>query len=199
MVVSRETEQKLSTYLALLNKWQPKVNLVSPDTLVDARTRHFDDSAQVALLIPATVKTLHDWGSGAGFPGLVLAMLRPDLKVTLVESDQRKCAFLRTVSRETKTPVAIRDERIEDIAPTFVDVISARALAPLKDLLRLSLPWAEANPALILLLPKGENADSEIAEAQKKYTFSLAKYPSKTASGAVTVENQSYLYHKVPR
>jgi 16S rRNA (guanine527-N7)-methyltransferase len=185
VVVSRETEQKLSAYLALLNKWQPKVNLVGPDTLMDARSRHFDDSAQVAPLIPAAVQTLHDWGSGAGFPGLVLAILRPDLKVTLVESDQRKCAFLRTVSRETKTPVTIRDERIEDLTVEFVDVISARALAPLKDLLRLALPWAQANPALILLLPKGENADAEIVEAQKKYTFDLAKYPSKTASGAV--------------
>jgi len=183
--VSRETEQKFSTYLALLNKWQPKVNLVGPDTLVDARSRHFADSAQLEPLVPATAKTLHDWGSGAGFPGLILAMMRPELKITLVESDQRKCAFLRTVSRETKTPVTIRDERIEDITPVFIDIISARALAPLKDLLRMALPWAEANPALILLLPKGENANTEIAEAQKKYSFDLAKYPSKTASGAV--------------
>lgn len=153
--------------------------------MTDARNRHFNDSAQVEPLVPATAKTLHDWGSGPGFPGLILAMMRPELKVTLVESDQRKCAFLRTVSRETKTPVTIRDERIEDIAPAFVDVISARALAPLKDLLRLALPWVEANPALILLLLKGENADSEITEAQKKYIFDLAKQPSKTASGAV--------------
>src|SRR5476651_449616 len=89
VVVSRETEQKISTYLALLNKWQPKVNLVGPDTLTDARHRHLDDSIQVAPLIPATTQTLQDWGSGAGFPGLVLAMLRPDIKVTLIESDQR--------------------------------------------------------------------------------------------------------------
>ncbi len=158
---------------------------MGPDTLTDARSRHFDDSAQVAPLVPATAKTLHDWGSGAGFPGLVLAILRPDLKVTLVESDQRKCAFLRTVSRETKSPVTILDERIENVPVAAVDVISARALASLTDLLRLALPWAAANPALILLLPKGENADAEIAAARQKYSFDLAKHPSKIAPGSV--------------
>ena len=184
MVVSRETEEKFGAYLALLNKWQPKVNLVGTDTLADARIRHLDDSVQIEPFIPASARTLFDWGSGAGFPGLVLAMIRPDLKVTLVESDQRKCAFLRTVSRETKTPVTILDERIEDISPVFTDVITARALAPLKDLLRYALPWTQANPVLILLFPKGEKTEEELIEAKKKYSFELKKHPGKTASGS---------------
>jgi 16S rRNA (guanine527-N7)-methyltransferase len=187
--VSRETiEEKFAAYLALLNKWQPTVNLVGADTLPDAKVRHFDDSIQLAEFIPASAKTLYDWGSGAGFPGLVLAMLRPDLQVTLVESDQRKCAFLRTVSRETKSPVKILDDRIVDIPVANVDLITARALAPLKELLAWALPWTQANPDVILLFPKGEKAEEELEAARKKYSFNLLKHPSKTAPSSAILE-----------
>jgi 16S rRNA (guanine527-N7)-methyltransferase len=187
--VSRETiDEKFAAYLALLNKWQPTVNLVGVDTLPDAKIRHFDDSIQLAEFIPAAAKTLYDWGSGAGFPGLVLAMLRPDLQVTLVESDQRKCAFLRTVSRETKSPVKILDDRIGDITVAKADVITARALAPLKELLAWALPWVQANPDVILLFHKGEKAEEEIGEARKKYGFNLLKHPSKTAPNSAILQ-----------
>ncbi len=187
--VSRETiEEKFAAYLALLHKWQPTVNLVGVDTLPDAKVRHFDDSIQLAEFIPASVKILYDWGSGAGFPGLVLAMLRPDLQVILVESDQRKCAFLRTVSRETKSPVKILDDRIGDVPVANVDVITARALAPLKELLAWALPWVQANPDVILLFPKGEKAEEEIEAARKKYGFNLLKHASKTSPGSAILE-----------
>lgn len=107
-------KEKFAQYEALLKKWQPAINLVSPDTLSEIRTRHIEDSAQLVDLIPAGAKTLFDLGSGAGFPGLVIAMMRPDLEVHLVESDQKKCAFLSTVSRETKTPVIIHNSRVEE-------------------------------------------------------------------------------------
>lgn len=162
--VSRETQDKLEQYLALLLKWQKAVNLVSPATLEDAWTRHFLDSLQMADLLPSTTKVLFDFGSGAGFPGLVLAMARPDLDVHLVESDQKKCSFLSTVSRETRTPVSIHNCRIESLQTDAVpDVITARALAGLEQLLTYARPWVIKNPDLLLLLPKGANYTNELA------------------------------------
>lgn len=196
--VSRESLERLEHYLALLEKWQKAVNLVSPSTLPDAWRRHFLDSIQLGPLldiseIKATRErragsspvcyaddmsvapdkvTLFDFGSGAGFPGMVLAIIYPELSVHLVESDQKKCSFLSTVSRETKTPVSIHNCRIESLKTDAVpDVISARALADLDLLLTYSEPWARLNPDLVLLLPKGENYRAEIASlAPGRYT-----------------------------
>ncbi len=163
--VSRESLEKLEHYLALLEKWQKAVNLVSPTTIRDAWNRHFIDSAQLSSLLPTGAKTLFDFGSGAGFPGMVLAMLNPGLSVHLVESDQKKCSFLAAVSRETMTTVSIHNIRIESLQIDVVpDVISARALADLNQLLEYSMPWARKNPDLVLLLPKGENYTSELKE-----------------------------------
>lgn len=204
--VSRESLEKLEHYLALLEKWQKAVNLVSPSTLPDAWQRHFLDSMQLGPLLDiseiqaarqrragsspvcyagdesATGKvTLFDFGSGAGFPGMVLAIMYPQLSVHLVESDQKKCSFLSTVSRETKTPVSIHNSRIESLKTDAVpDVISARALADLDLLLTYSEPWALLNPDLVLLLPKGENYKAEIAElAPGRYT-QCEEFPSQT-------------------
>jgi len=128
---------------------------------------------------------LFDIGSGAGFPGLVLAMLRPDLKVHLIESDHRKCTFLSTVSRETMTPAVIYNERIESLSTEIIpDIITARALAPLDKLLGYALPWAIKNPALILLLLKGEKAENEITTARQNFDFTLAECPSRTDKAA---------------
>lgn len=186
--VSRETQDKFSRYHALLVKWQQAVNLVSPHSLSEATTRHFDDSAQLAALLPAGPCTLADLGSGAGFPGLVLAMMRPDITVHLVESDSKKCSFLRTVSRETGTKVTIHNQRIEAVttAGSFVpDIITARALAPLTALLDYCRNWAQANPNLTLLLPKGAQAETEITEARQHYKFTCETIPSQTAANAV--------------
>lgn len=177
--------EKRALYEALLRKWQKAVNLVSPVTLNCMRERHFEDSLQLAPLIPQGA-ILFDLGSGAGFPGLVLAMARPDLNVTLIESDTKKCTFLSTVSRETKTPATIWNQRIENVSrETIPAVITARALASLDKLLGYCLPWAEANPALVMLFLKGEKAKEEIEEARQFYDFEVEEIVSQTGSGEI--------------
>jgi 16S rRNA (guanine527-N7)-methyltransferase len=149
-------EALLRHYQALLVKWQEKINLVSPTTIQDSWKRHFEDSLQLLPLVPEGAKTLYDLGCGAGFPGLVLAMARPDLAVTLVESDAKKCAFLTAVSRETGVQVTIQNSRIEAATATLPppDIITARALASLEKLFDLAHPWLASNP--VLIFPKGK-------------------------------------------
>ncbi|MEC8664958.1 MAG: 16S rRNA (guanine(527)-N(7))-methyltransferase RsmG [Pseudomonadota bacterium] len=178
-------EEKLDGYEALLKKWQRSINLVSRNTIDDARFRHIDDSLQVVQYVPNSAKVLFDFGSGAGFPGLVIAMARPDVKVSLVESDQRKCTFLYTVSRETSTPITVMNQRIESAAlDSIPDVLSARALASLDKLFGFALPYADKNPDLVMLFMKGERADDEIEEAQENYSFEYEKIQSETEASA---------------
>lgn len=175
---------RLEQYKKLLTKWQKTINLVGPDTLSYIEQRHFEDSAQLSYLIPEE-SVVFDLGSGGGFPGMVLAMLRPDLKIHLIESDHRKCTFLSTVSRETSTPVTIYNERVESISADLIpDVITARALAPLDKLLGYTARWAVQNHALVLLFLKGRGAGEEIATAREHYDFTLEEFPSRTDSAA---------------
>ncbi len=174
---------KLVQYKNLLEKWNKVINLVSPSTLGDSEIRHFQDSLQILPLIPSHAKILFDMGSGAGFPGMVIAIERPDIKVHLIESDTKKCSFLSTISRETNTPVIIHNSRIESVDKSdkmIPDVITARALASLTELLSLTEPWWLKNADLTLILPKGAKADEEVAEAQRKYKFDLTAVPSQT-------------------
>jgi 16S rRNA (guanine527-N7)-methyltransferase len=184
--VSHETVARLRQYQALLEKWQRAINLVGPATIPDAWNRHFIDSIQLLPLLRQDPVSLYDLGCGAGFPGLVLAMLRPDIAVTLIESDQKKCAFLATVSHETKTEVKILTTRIEDAANTLPspDIITARALAALPLLLTYIKPWAEANPDLVCIFPKGAQAAAEIGAAQEIANFTVKTHPSQTDSAA---------------
>ncbi len=175
---------KLDLYDILLRKWQKTINLVSPATLSDLEARHFDDSLQLASLIPSSAKRLYDIGSGAGFPGLVLAMARPDLLVTLIESDQRKCVFLQTVSRETVTPVKVENARVEHLTLPAPDVITARALADLTTLLELTERWWSSWPDCTLIFPKGANADEEVFAARTRYGFDLKTVASETNPAA---------------
>jgi len=174
---------KLQIYKTLLLKWAKVINLVSPSTLSDADSRHFIDSIQLVELIPVGTKELMDIGSGAGFPGLVIAIERPDIKVHLVESDTKKCSFLSTISRETNTPVVIhncRVEAVDKVGQVNPDVITARALASLNELLVMTAAWWLKNGELTFILPKGIKAQEEIKEAQKSYRFQLKMVPSKT-------------------
>ena len=132
--VSRETIARLAEYLAILVKWQAKINLISSKTLPDAWRRHILDSAQLTSFLPTTASHILDIGSGAGFPGLVLSIVTPH-RVTLVESDQRKAIFLRTVIRELNLTADVINERIETVAPVGASIVTARALAPLQRLL----------------------------------------------------------------
>lgn len=182
--MSPELSAKFDAYENLLRKWSKTINLVAPSTLADIRKRHILDSLQLEKHIPNDTKILLDIGSGAGFPGIVLAMAKPDVTVNLVESDERKCSFLRTVSRETFTPVVVHTARVENVDNISPDVITARALASLSSLLAMTEKWWKDNPAITLILPKGENWQTEVSEAQKTYQFSLQNHPSATDGSA---------------
>lgn len=186
--VSRETAGRLAEYAALLRAWNPKINLVSKQTLADLETRHLADSAQLLALAPAEATTWADLGSGGGFPGLVVAILaaeqRPALRVTLVESDQRKAVFLRAVAQRTAVPVTVLAERIESVPPLKSDVLSARALAPLTSLLDHAHRHLRAGGTA--LFPKGANWRVEVDEALERWRFRCENLPSATSpEGAI--------------
>lgn len=175
--VSRETLERLSLYASLLSKWQSAINLVGPRTLTDLWRRHFLDSAQLFPLLPPGARTVVDLGSGAGFPGLVLAIMGVQ-DVHLVESDGRKATFLREVSRETATPVTVHAERAEQLAPFPADVVTARALAPLERLIELAMPFLTRDSVALFL--KGQDIDSELTAATKKTTMRVERVPSRS-------------------
>ena len=188
---------RLNLYESLLRRWQPAVNLVAPATLPHIWRRHFADSAQLAALVPDSARTLVDLGSGAGFPGLVLAIVAGTAgnpagkglhRVILVESDTRKAAFLREVARQTRAPVDILSIRIENPATHIkvgpVDVVTARALAPLDRLLALAAPLFGAETVGLFL--KGQDAQAEIEAARKHWSFDVSLVPSVTDARAST-------------
>lgn len=179
--VSRETRERLEAYAALLRRWQVRINLVARSTLDDLWHRHMLDSAQLFPLLPEGTQVLVDLGSGAGFPGLVLAILDVP-EVHLIESDSRKAAFLGEVSRETAVPVIVHAERIERVPPFPADVVTARALAPLPVLLPLAARFA--GPHTVGLFPKGQHVGKELTEATKNRKLRLDAIPSITDPSA---------------
>jgi 16S rRNA (guanine527-N7)-methyltransferase len=205
--VSRETLDRLAIYEALLRQWQKAVNLVAPSTLDAVWHRHFADSAQIVRQA-SHARSWTDLGSGAGFPGLVVAILladpqlqsspsplrggepAPAFHVTLIESDSRKCAFLREAARKTGITVDILSTRIEQAAThtnlESPEVVSARALAPLDRLLGLAAPLF--TPSTVGVFLKGRDAAAEVETAAKAWTFAVEMVPSITeASGRVVV------------
>lgn len=172
--VSRETFRRLDIYAALLAKWQKAINLVGPATVGDAARRHFLDSAQILRHIPNPASArLADMGSGAGFPGMVLAIMGVG-DVHLIESDGRKAEFLRTVSRETNCPVTVHNCRVEECDIPGVTFVTARALAPLGELLD---HMARLAPGATGLFLKGAKFEQEISAAREKRNFSLEIFP----------------------
>ena len=171
--VSHETFLKLQTYNSLLREWQEKFNLVSQSSLEDAWNRHFMDSVQLLKFIPEKAKYLIDFGSGAGFPGMVLAIIlrekTPYLKVTLVESIKKKTMYLKEVAEKTQTNVEILNERIEKIKNKKYDVITSRAMSSLENLLTYAKPFCKKET--ICIFPKGKKYSEELAEARKKWQF----------------------------
>lgn len=180
--VSRETLELLRVYAQLVERWNRKINLVSPATIPNLWSRHFLDSAQIWDTKEVEGGTWLDFGSGGGFPALVLAILakekQPDMKFHLVESDQRKAVFLRTVVRETQINAKIHAIRVETMDRIAPDIISARALAPLKTLLEYAYP--QQGDRTVCLFPKGQNVKQEIEDARKSWDFSLTEVQSKT-------------------
>ena len=185
--VSRETYDALKAYQRLLEKWTTRINLISKLTREDVWARHICDSAQVMALASTHAAHWIDIGSGGGLPGLVVAILakefNPKLRVTLIESDQRKAVFLRTVVRQLQLNATVQAERIEAVGPLKADVISARALADLNDLLRLTHPFMSQNTQCLFM--KGKNWSKEVKEAEKSWQFQAERFISKTNHEAV--------------
>jgi 16S rRNA (guanine527-N7)-methyltransferase len=190
--VARETIHRLERYAELLARWQKSTNLVAPSTLPRLWPRHFADSAQIRGLAPEARLWL-DLGSGAGFPGLVVAILQtgqPGFRMHLVESNKKKCAFLAEVVRETKAPVDIHAMRIEELGESAhrlrPDVVSARALAPLPRLFELAQPFCGSRTTGLFL--KGREAESEIETAKMGWDFAATLHPSLTSADSHIVE-----------
>jgi len=185
--VSRETVQRLDRFVGLLRQWQRRINLIAPSTEAKLWTRHIADSLQLVALAP-NARSWVDLGSGAGFPGLVIACAladAPGARVHLVESNAKKAAFLREAARLTGAPATVHAERIADFAahaPKRIYVVTARALAPLADLL------AEAYPLLkkgaLGVFPKGQDVGAELTEAAKYWQMEASLLPSRTDSRA---------------
>jgi len=177
--VSRETMARLQTYVRELKRWNRTVNLVSALSLRDVWRRHILDCAQLARLIPPTAKTLVDMGSGAGLPGLILAILLREtdpFRVVLVESHGRKCAFLTALAAKLTLPVDVVNGRLEQIPRFDADVITARALAPLDRLLVHAARFAGPKTHCIFL--KGQNVGMELTAATEYWTMSVDLQPS---------------------
>lgn len=198
--VPRETVEKLETYAALLANWQKAVNLVAPSTIDQIWHRHFADSAQI-LSRAQDAKCWVDLGSGAGFPGLVIAILlanHEDRVVHLIESNGRKCAFLSEVVRKTGAPAVVHAGRIEEIASKHrvasADVVTSRALAPLNSLLGLACGFFEENTVGLFL--KGRDAEQEIDEAAKHWVFEYGCMPSRTSGDGRIVEIRKLVLRK---
>lgn len=180
--VSRETVEKLKAYDQLVRKWNPTINLASKQSMSELWSRHIVDSAQIFPHIPASSNLCLDVGSGGGFPGIVLATIStehvPTRRFILVESDQRKAAFLREVIRSLKLRAEVRSERIESLEKIGADFFTARALAPLSKL----LAFAHQHLSLqgVCIFPKGENHLEEIKVAQKLFRFEYQSIQSLT-------------------
>ena len=188
--VSRETIEKLSIYENLLVRWQSKTNLVAPSTIKEYWNRHIADSIQCQRVKPDT-KIWTDLGSGGGFPGMVIAAELNNIvgiHISLVESNVKKCAFLRTVAREIDVQVDIKNMRIEDfvVNDNAPEVVTARALTNLNSLLAYCEPWISKKT--IGLFHKGRDYQKELEESYDKWRFDLIEHKSEIADDSVILE-----------
>lgn len=196
--VSRETLARLKAYADILADWNARHNLVAKSTLPDLWRRHFWDSAQLMPLIPPAARNLADLGSGAGFPGLVLAAMLPSLSVTLHEATTKKCAFLRLAAERMGVPVTIQNARLEDLPPSRFDVVTARALAPLPQLLGYAQNFAGPNSVCLFL--KGQNVGAELTQAHKYWNIKASQVPSQTdPSAAIVIARELGPRHVAPQ
>lgn len=180
--VSRETLDSLRAYAALLKKWNARINLVAPSTLSDVWSRHIIDSAQLFSHAPPSTRHWVDLGSGGGLPAIVCAILAKELlpacRFTLIESDKRKSAFLLTAAQTLDLDLTLLAERAEMVPPQGADVVTARALAPLPQLL--SLVQRHLSVTGVAILPKGKNHATELADARREWQFEQVAIESLT-------------------
>lgn len=204
--VSRETMERLSLYETLLRRWQTTINLVGPKTLHDLWRRHMLDSLQLLPYIDAAAKKMRkrpvivDLGSGAGFPGMVLAIAGAG-ELHLVECNRRKCTFLQEVARATGTVLAIHAQRIEALDPWPTDILTARAVAPLGKLLKHAEPFLkERTKHTICFFYKGRKVQEELTTAQKEWRMSVERLPSLTSSAGTILRLEGVArYRQSPR
>lgn len=176
--LTSDAVSSLEEYVAQLLKWNAKINLISATTTEDIWNRHVEDSLQLIPLLPAPAKNIVDLGSGAGFPGMVLAITQPEISVTLVEKDQRKSAFLNEVKSRLKLDnLSVVTADIAEHRAQY-DVVTARALASLDQLLAFASPLL--SPSGVAIFLKGEQHAQEIADAEKTWVFDCARTPSRT-------------------
>lgn len=175
--VSRETMARLTSYVDLLLRWNPTINLISRRDEKHVWTRHVADSLALVPALPGSVSRAIDLGSGAGLPGLVLA-IATDIHFDLVESDQRKAAFLREAIRATQAPAHVHAVRIEALTVPPAPLVTARALAPLTTLLAWSAPFLAAGG--VCLFPKGRTAGDELTQASAQWHMRVETFPSAT-------------------
>lgn len=188
--VSRETEERLDGFVGLLLRWQDKLNLIAPSTLSTVWTRHVADSLQLLPLAPRA-RAWVDLGSGAGFPGIIIACAlagQPGARVHLVESNGKKAAFLREAVRATGVPALVhqvRAEKFRESCAEPIDAVTARALAPLKTLCNQAFPFIARGA--IGVFPKGQDVEAELTDAAKYWRLDASKVPSKTSPGGSIV------------
>jgi len=185
--VSRETGAALATYADLLVRWQRRINLVADSTVPDLWWRHVADSAQVVAHIQEEVRTIADIGSGAGFPGLVIALMRPMFHVKLIESNAKKAAFLQEVLAQTGAGnVEILRRRAEDLSGWTADAITARACAPLDKLLAMTAGIRGSDTICMFL--KGQTAERELTDAREAWNMTAQIVPSLTNPDSVLLK-----------
>ncbi len=185
--VSRETLARLKAYVGLLTDWNARHNLVSARSLDDVWRRHVWDSAQLAAYVPAQTKTVADLGSGAGFPGLVLAeLLRGRATVTLYEATRKKAEFLKAAAERMDLAVTVQNVRIEAGPQPVVDLVTARALAPLDKLLGYAQQMADKRTVCLFL--KGQSLAVELTEARKSWRMKALQHLSATDPSGVILE-----------
>jgi 16S rRNA (guanine527-N7)-methyltransferase len=182
--VSRETLERLEAYVALLSAWNARINLVGRNTMGDIWRRHILDSAQLFELLPKRTRILVDLGSGAGLPGLVLAVMGIP-EVHLIEADQRKAAFLREAIRVTGIAATVHSTRIESVPALAADAITARALADLTQLIEISEKFRTKRTVSLFL--KGESVEGELLAAQASWRMQASTLPSRSDPGGIVL------------
>ncbi|MCP1230093.1 16S rRNA (guanine(527)-N(7))-methyltransferase RsmG [Acetobacter indonesiensis] len=183
-IVSRETQERLQAFVALLEKWNPRINLVSSRDMAHVWERHVRDSLQIAPLVEGASAFI-DLGSGGGFPGVITA-IATNVSGTLIEADQRKAAFLREAARVTQAPVSVVAERIEQAKVEPTPVVTARALAALPKLLEWTAPFLTKGGKAVFL--KGQQAEDELTEARRNWHMDVCIHPSVTSHDGVILE-----------
>jgi 16S rRNA (guanine527-N7)-methyltransferase len=193
--VSRETLGRLKLFVSLLEDWNARINLVSARSLADVWKRHVWDSVQLFPLIPPETRSLIDLGSGAGFPGLVLAILlaeRVQVRVVLCEAIAKKCRFLEEVAHRTGVAVEIRNDRIETAKREPFDIVTARACAPLTQLLSYAAAFQAKNTRCLFL--KGQSVGAELTEASKSWGMKVEQHQSRSDPSGVILDIRELRY-----